>query len=331
MNTLTGRYEKEAAFYLKLKEELEALPPIFEEYYMSMRANRKAYSTIRVYIYNILHFAKFMNDGNIADTFYEDVTFCDIERYIISLETKKTNKGVQRMSDDALQQKWSSLNSFFSWLVKRKYIKENPTVAISRPKNNTEHEVTYLTKREIALLFKAVENNPNKVQSLRDYVLFNVALATGLRVSALTNINIDNIDFENNTIGVIEKRQKIREILVGTETIELIKKWIAVRNMEFPNDKSNALFLSKKDNRLSPDAANYALKNYCKEAGIQKKITMHKLRASTATNLAAAGIDLQTISYILGHSNTVVTSRYVAVLDKSKKNAQEALSNLLKV
>ena len=88
------------------------------------------------------------------------------------------------------------------------------------------------------------------------------------------------------------------------------------------------MFLSQKRGRLSGDAANDALKKYCMEAGIQKKITLHKLRASTATNLAAAKVDLQTIAYMLGHGNTAVTLRYTAILDENKKNAKEILDKL---
>ena len=199
---------------------------------------------------------------------------------------------------------------------------------VDRPKNNTEHQVTYLNKNEIARLFKAVENNPNKVMAVRDATLFGVAIATGLRAGALTNINIEDIDFENGVISVIEKRQKVREIPIGENTQSSIKEWIKIRNKAFSNVQSNALFLSQKNSRLSGDAANDALKKYCIEAGIQKKITLHKLRASTATNLAAAKVDLQTIAYILGHGNTAVTLRYTAILDENKKNAKDILDKL---
>ena len=328
MNNVAGRLEKETRFYNNMEKKLQDLPKIFSEYYTSMRANRKSFTTIGVYINNILHFANFVTKDDITSDFYKHITPSDVESYMISLETRETKDGVRRTGDDILQARWSSLNTFFSWLVKRKYIDNNPIVMVDRPKNQTEHKVTYLNKTEINRLFKAVEHNSNKVMAIRDMTLFSLAIATGLRASALLNINIEDIDFENGIISVIEKRKKVREIPIGENIQTALKEWIIVRNKKFEDISTTALFVSNKKDRLSGDAANDALKAYCKEAGIQKHITLHKLRASTATNLAAAKVDLQTIAYILGHSTTAVTLRYTAILDENKKNAKEILDKL---
>ena len=328
MNNTAGRLEKETRFYANMEEKLRDLPKIFSEYYTSMRANRKSYTTIGGYINNVLHFANFVTNENITNDFYKNITSSDVESYIISLETRETKNGIKRMGDDVLQMRWSSLNTFFSWLVKKGYIDSNPIIMVDRPKNQTEHKVTYLNKTEISRLFKAVERNPNRETGIRDMTLFSLAISTGLRASALLNINIEDIDFENGIISVIEKRKKIREIAIGENIQAALKEWIAVRNKKFKDIATTALFVSNKKDRLSGEAANDALKSYCKEAGIQKHITLHKLRASTATNLAAAKVDLQTIAYILGHSNTAVTLRYTAILDENKKNAKDILDKL---
>ena len=329
MNNVAGRLEKETKFYEGMEEKLKNLAPIFKEYYTYMRANRMSYSTIREYVNQALHFANFVTKDNISNDFYKNITPSDVENYIISLETRQTKNGIKRMGDDILQTRWSSLNKFFSWLVKRGYLQENPIQAVDRPGNNVERKITYLNKIEIGKLFKMVEKNPNKVVSLRDKALFSLAIATGLRASALTNINLDDFDWENKIVKVIEKRQKTREIPLGDNTINTLKEWIIVRNKEFSDVNSNALFISKKRNRLSGDAANDALKKYCEEAGIKKKITLHKLRASAATNLAAANVDIQTIGHILGHKSTATTLKYVAVLDESKKNAVGILDKMV--
>lgn len=328
MNNVAGRLEKETKFYANMEKKLQDMPKIFSEYYISLRANRKSYTTIGGYINNILHFAKFVTNEHITNDFYKNITSTDVESYIISLETKETKNGIRRMGDDVLQMRWSSLNTFFGWLVKRGYIDDNPIIMVDRPKNQTEHKVTYLNKTEISRLFKAVERNSNKEMGIRDMTLFSLAIATGLRASALLNINIEDIDFENGIINVIEKRKKVREITIGENIQATLKEWIAVRNKKFEGVATTALFVSNKKDRLSGEAANDALKAYCREAGIQKHITLHKLRASTATNLAAAKVDLQTIAYILGHGNTAVTLRYTAILDENKKNAKDILDKL---
>lgn len=329
MNNVSGRLEKETIFYEKIEKKLEDVAPIFNEYYTFMRANRMSYGTIREYINHILHFANFVTKENITNDFYKHVTPSNVESYIISLETRHTSNGIKRTGDDILQARWSSLNKFFGWLLKRKYISENPILVIDRPGNNVERKVIYLNKTEINKLFKAVNKNPNKIIALRDRALFSLAIATGLRASALTNINLEDFDWNNKIVKVIEKRQKVREIPLGDNTISILQEWIEVRNKEFTDVDSSALFLSQKRSRLSGDAGNDALKKYCEEAGIQKKITLHKLRASAATNLAAANVDIQTIGNILGHQSTATTLRYVAVLDESKKNAVNVLDKLV--
>lgn len=329
MNNVAGRLEKETQFYEKMKVKLQGMPKILSEYCTSMRANRKAYTTVGVYINNVLHFANFVCCGKIPEDFYKNITPGDVESYMISLETRETKNGTKRMGDDILQARWSSLNTFFEWLIQRGYIEKNPMRIVSRPKNNTEHKVTFLTKSEISKLFKAVDNNPNKVIAMRDKALFSLAISTGMRASAIVNINKEDIIWDDGIIKVIEKRQKVREIPIGENTINVLKEWISVRDKAFENFNSTALFVSQKNGRLSPDAANDALKKYCLEAGIQKRITLHKLRSSAATSLAAAKVDIQTIGNILGHRSTATTLRYVAVLDENKKNAVGILDKLV--
>lgn len=329
MSTLTGRLEKETQFYEKMDAKLKNLPPVINEYYISLRANRKAYTSINVYINNLLHFVNFACGDNIKNDFYKTIVVTDIERYFISLETKKTSSGTKRMGDDVLQQRWSSLNHFFNFLLTRKYIDENPIAGVSRPKNNTEHQVTFLTKVEINKLLKATDNNPNKVMGLRDKTIISLALATGLRISAMINLNIQDIDFDNGIINVIEKRQKVRSIAIGANVKKMLQHWIQVRNKEYGNVASNALFLSRQKNRISPDALNEMLAKYCDEIGLGKHITFHKLRSSAACQLAKAGLPVKAIAKQLGHSNISITMRYIDVFKEDEEKVLNVLDGLV--
>ena len=327
MERINGRLEKEEQFYQKIDKKLSDLPTVFNEYYISMRANRKSYTTMNVYINNILHFARFVTKDNITEDFYKKITPTDVESYMISLETRKTKDGIKRTGDDILQARWSSLNYFFSWLVKREYIKSNPILTVERPKNQTEHKVTYLSKVEINKLLRAIEKNPSRIASLRDKTVISLALATGLRVSALVNINLEDIDFENNVISVIEKRKKVREIYIGENTKELLKAWIRVRNKEYGDLDTSALFISRNHCRLSIFAVEDMLIKYCDEAGI-KRITPHKLRASAACALAKNNIPVKAIARQLGHNNISTTMRYIDVFNEDSEKAKGILDNL---
>ena len=327
MNNIAGRLEKETQFYERMKIKLQGLPKILSEYCTSMRANRKSYTTVGVYINNVLHFANFVGDGVINEDFYKDITPGDVESYMISLETRQTKNGIQRTGDDILQARWSSLNTFFEWLMQREYIDKNPIKVVNRPKNNTEHEVTYLNKTEINKLLRAIEKNSNTVVAMRDKTFISLALATALRVSALVNININDIDFENGVINVIEKRQKIRSINIGDNIIAMLKEWVDVRNKEFADVDSPALFLSQKRSRWSVYAVGDMLTKYCEEAGITR-ITPHKLRASSACALARNNIPVKAIAKQLGHNNISTTMKYIDVFKEDAEKSKNILDNL---
>ena len=328
MKNLTGRLEKEELFYQKINEKLKDLPTVLNEYYISMRANRKSYTTIGVYINNVLHFARFITNDNITDNFYKGITQTDVEQYMISLETKRNSKGVTRTGDDILQARWSSLNNFFDWLVKKKYVDVNPIQLVERPKNNTQHQVTYLTKTQINKLLKATDSNPSEVMAIRDRTIISLALATALRVSALVNINIEDIDFNNNVINVIEKRQKVRTIPFGEQTKKMLKEWIGVRREAFSDVDTDALFVSQKKGRISVDSIGDLLAKYCDEANIQR-ITPHKLRATAACMLAKNDIPIKAIAKQLGHNNITTTMRYIDVFNEDMEKTKNILDNLV--
>lgn len=325
----SGRLEKELQAEKKMKIILKELPEIFSEFYYSMRASKKSYTTMTVYVRYVKNFMDFITEDKPSNDFYKTVTGSDIEQYLISLETREVNGKTVRTGDSIQATRWSALNTFFDFLVnKKEYLNKNPMAKTDRPTINTEHKITYLTESEIAQLIKAIDNNPDVLMAHRDKTIISLFLATGLRVGALININVEDIDFDNNVIHVIEKRQKVRDIPFGDRTNKLLKSWIEARNKAFKDIDNEALFLSQKKNRISVDAISDMIKKYADDAGIKKHITPHKMRSSTATNLAKKGASIQTIANMLGHANIATTQRYVAVLDEEKAKAVKALDNL---
>lgn len=325
---MNGRLEKEIIAERKMQKKIAILPQIFSEYYVYLRAAKKTYTTIDVYINYIIHFAKFLDNKNIAEDFYKQVTTVDIERYIISLETKYINGQLIRIGSDIQCARWSGLNTFFDFLVKRNYITVNPVTKTTRPKNTTEHTVTYLTKIEIKKIMNEVDKNPSHTIALRDKTIIALALSTGMRVGAITNLNVQDINFEEQTISVIEKGNKSRQISIGENTIVLLNEWLKTRNMVYVNIDTDALFISQKNVRISSKAVGDMIKRYTLSAGINKHITPHKFRSSAATNLAASGVSIQAIGKQLGHNNIATTQRYVDVLKEEKEKTIKVLDNL---
>ena len=323
-----GRLEKELQAEIKMKEVLATLPKVFTEFYYSLRASKKSYTTMNAYVRYVKEFMNFITDNKPAEDFYKTIAPEDVERYLISLETKEVNGQIVRTGDSIQAAKWSALNTFFDFLVnKKEYLTKNPMDKTERPIINTEHDVTYLTPEEVQSLLRAVDSEKSMVMAARDRTMICLFLSTGLRVSALTNINIEDIDFDNNVIKVIEKRQKIREIQFGEKTKDLLQAWIETRKKFFPDIDTTALFVSQQKQRITRQTVLHLVKKYADMAGIKKNISPHKLRSTAATNLASQGCHIQTIKKIMGHGSISTTQRYVAVLEKDKEEAISILDS----
>lgn len=325
---MNGRLEKEIKANKKMQEKLMHLPPIFTEFYYYLEGEGKSYTTLINYVHHNIDMMNFVTNGIRDDEFYLNVKAMDINRYMASIRVKEIDGHVLRVGDDIRAARWTSLKTFFEFLKNNEYIAENPVDKTKRPKIKTEHKVTYLTKEEIKRVLDNIRLIATERSKSRDLCIVSLALSTGLRVSAITQINIADIDFTNNTIKVIEKGNKVRVIKFGYNLSALIWEYLADRNKYFPGVETDALFLSRCKKRMSTQSVRDLVEKYtqCIQG---KHITPHKLRASAATNLAASGVSIQAIAEVLGHDNIQTTRRYVKVLDEEAQQAMEALDSLI--
>lgn len=324
---MNGRMEQENKAKEKMDKKLSKLPRIFTAFYDWMDAREKSFTTMNNYINHVVEFMNFFTKGKKDENFYKKVTDSDIEKFISSLRRKNINGEEVRMGDDIRAAKWSSLNTFFKFLHQKKYIDENPMLLTERPKVKTEHTVTYMTSHEIESVFKRINDESRPMTRNRDACILALGLGTGLRVSAMVNINIEDVDFISNTIKVIEKGNKTREIAFGNNLRNMILVWIKDREIYFNGTETGPLFMSQLKERMSVDSVERLVKKYTSH--LSKKITPHKLRSSAAMNLHGAGVDILTIASILGHENVTTTQRYTRAFDENKKEATNILDKLI--
>ena len=325
---MNGRLERELRAEEKMMARLKNLPSIFTEFYNTLVADGKTYTTLNNYINHNVDFMNYVTNNRPNNRFYKAIKATKINQYMTSIRRKDINGTIIRTGDDICAARWTSLKAFFQFLKDFDYIEENPMEKTNRPKIRTEHKVTYLTREEIDTVLNEIRTNSTESKRSRDLCLVSLALSTGLRVSAITQINIEDIDFTNYSIKVVEKGNKIRAINFGDNLAQLINQCIEDRDTYFPNAESNALFLSQWKRRMTTQAVRDLVAKYT--SGIQgKHITPHKLRASAATNLAASGVSIQAIAKVLGHENIQTTRRYVEVLDAETNKATNVLDNLI--
>ena len=324
---MAGRIEKEHEAREKMNKKLEELPVIFTLFYNWMDARDKTYTTMDKYISHTADFMNFFTKGKKNDTFYKNVTDNDIERYMVSIRTRNINVEEIEVGDEIRAARWSSLNTFFKFLSQKKYIDNNPMLQTERPKVRTKHTVTYMTQEEIRSVFERIEKEARPMVKNRDMCIVAVGLSTGLRVSAITNIDVEDIDFRENTIKVIEKGRKTRFIKFAENLRNIILVWMKDREIYFNGEVTGPLFVSQLKGRMSVDSVQRIVEKYTNH--LPKHITPHKLRSSAAMNLYSNGVGILTIASVLGHENVSTTQRYTSAYDEEKENATNILDNNL--
>lgn len=323
---MSGRIEHENKLRDKIDKRLQTLPTIFTDFYNYMEADQKSYATMQHYIDYVADFMDEVAQDNKTE-FYKYVTVPQIREYIISLRRRVENGKEVKNSDSIQATRWSAINAFFTFLVMDDYIDINPMTKTKRPKNKKEKPIVYLEQDEINSIIDRIkaESKPQFVN--RDLAIITLGVGTGIRVGALVQINVDDIDFKENTIHVIEKGGKERYLRFGTNARNILSAWLIDRATYFEDADTDALFISQWRKRLTVEGVRKLIDKYAD--GINgKHVTAHSMRKSAATNLAKAGVDIQTIADILGHQSVTTTQKYAAVLEQNKQQATDALDNL---
>ncbi len=324
---MNGRLEKENIAKQRMQKKLSDLPEILTAFYNWMDAREKSYTTMDNYINHVVEFMNFVTKGKKDDKFYTKVTDSDIEKYMILIRKRIINGQEEEVGDDIRAAKWSSLNTFFKFLSQKKYITENPMLLTERPQIRTKHTITYMTPKEIESVFKRIQKEARPTVKNRDTCIVALGISTALRVSAIVNINVEDIDFKTSTIKVIEKERKTRQIKFSENLRNILLIWLKDRELYFGGEETGPLFITQMKTRMSDDTVRNIVKKYTDH--LPKHITPHKLRSSAAMNLYSEGVDILTIASLLGHENVTTTQRYTRAYDEDKQNATNILDNLI--
>lgn len=324
---MSGRYEKDMAFENKTKLKLQNEPAILTEYYYSLIGSGKSYATVYNYICYIINFLNFINHKKHKEDFYTSVKPVNINKYIASLRTKTVNGEIKKTSDSIRTLHWSALNSFFQFLIPE-YININPVSFTKRPQMKDNPNVTYLNQDEITLILKNVEDNAKERFKNRDLCILKLGFSTGLRVSAIVQIDIDDIDFVNNQIKVTEKGDRDEYVMFGDRVKDQLIAWLEDRKKYFKNCRTNALFISQRNVRMSTDGIRKIITKYT-DGITDKHITPHVMRHSCATNLYEKTGDIYLCASQLNHRNVATTQRYAEISKSRKIEAANILDDLI--
>ncbi|MBF0226076.1 MAG: site-specific tyrosine recombinase XerD [Desulfobacterales bacterium] len=214
-----------------------------------------------------------------------------------------------------------SMRGFYNFLKNEKIIKSDPTKIIDLPKSSLKLP-DVLSELDIVALLDA--SNSEKPTGIRDGAMIELLYASGLRVSELTNIKIQDINLEAGFMKVLGKGSKERIVPIGSYAKEKIKNYLDyVRNSLLKNYKSNYLFIARAGKPMTRQSFWKIIKKYALKAGIKKKISPHSLRHSFASHLLEGGADLRSIQIMLGHVDISSTQIYTHVANEHLRKVHD--------
>ena len=218
----------------------------------------------------------------------------------------------KKFSPRTIKRKFSSLSSYFNFLLDRRIIKNNPLNGVFTPKiPKILPEI--LTIEEINNIFLATESSKNEILSLRDRCILEMLYSSGLRVSEVCELKINNIQFDLDLIRFFGKGSKERIIPLTYYARKWLKKYLSEsRKILSSRSKrsSNYVFLSNNGLSLTRMAIWLSVKKYVNSAGVLKKISPHTFRHSFATHLIDGGANLIEVQALLGHADISTTEIY---------------------
>lgn len=315
---MKGRLEHSLQIENNIKEILSTLPQYVTEYYYEFKSGRQP-TACREYIRKIAKFLYFIDSSDIKHIKASEITKFDITRFLDSIEYVTDNNGNKKQSSLSYRKCYHSvLKSFFDFLLENDYITENPMNKIKRVRGEDFINRKFLDESDLKDVLLAVECGAGNRRSVamqykwksRDRAIMMLFMQTGIRETALSEINVEDIDFENHIIkSIIEKGHKDKMFTMSSQLEKAIIDWLADR--EYIVNNEDALFISKSKTRMTQKSLSNIVEKYTKEA-LGYSVTPHKLRASFANiMLEKTDENIYVVQQLLGHARTETTKIYL--------------------
>ena len=258
--------------------------------YLEIEKNYSPHTVLN-YRLDLEDFKKFLGEGiNL-----EKIDYLLLRKYLALMKEKG-------LSSRSVNRRLSTLRSFFRFLTREGLLKTNPMLSLSSPKQEKRLPL-FMTEEEVSRLIEAT--HPKDEMGLRDKAILETFYSSGLRISELVGLDIEDIDFISGIVKVLGKGRKERITPIGDSALLAIRAYLEKRKKE-----QAALFLNKNKSRISTRGVRNIVSKYIHRAGIKQGVSAHTLRHSFATHLLNRGADLRSVQELLGHVNLSTTQIY---------------------
>lgn len=273
---------------------------LVSEFLNYIRNKNYSLNTIISYINDLYYFHEFV----MMD--FDKVKYDDIRDYLEYLNLKKEKS-------TSVSRKISSLKSFYKFLYKNDYMdkKDYPLVKVTYPKKEKKLP-KFLYYND---LLEIINESSKDKDGVRDRLIIEMLYATGVRVSELVNIKLNDIDFNNKRIIVCGKGNKERIVYYGDYAEEVLNKYLKTHVRK----NNNYLFLNSKGEQITDGGIRYIIDNIMKKLSIKTHVTPHVLRHTFATDMLNNGCDIKIVQELLGHSSLKATEIYTHVTNEHLK------------
>jgi integrase/recombinase XerD len=266
----------------------------------------KGYSqnTLAAYRNDLSQFADYL-EGRVSG--WDEVGRDVIIDYIMAM------KSDQEYASSTVARKVAAIKSFFHYLVNRGDLEDDPTATLDSPKVRKRLPKAISPESMEQLLAEPAREQTPK--ALRDRALLEVLYATGLRVTELVSLNVDDVNLASNTVRVVRSRDKRERLVpIHARAIDPLQDYLERGRMQLLRDPEEpALFLNHRGQRLTRQGLWLIVKHYVREVGIVEDVTPHTLRHTFAAHLLDNKADLEYVQELLGHANISTTQVYAQV------------------
>lgn len=346
---------KQKSFYedreIKCIENTErifkTLPYYVEDFFIGVELRTSALTRLN-YAYDLRVFFDFLNkkifrDKPIADIELSDldkISSTDIEYFLSYLSNYQINGKRERCTETGKARKLSTLRAFYKYFFNKNMLIANTPTKVSMPKIHDKEIIRLDTSgrvNEISEMLYIVETGSgltkkqmafHNVTKIRDSAIVTLFLGTGIRISELVGLNLEDIDFNSNSFVVTRKGGNRAVLYFNDEVASALDEYVTLRKSDkkIPKDEK-ALFVSLQNRRISVRQVQELVKKYAKIVSPLKKITPHKLRSTFGTNLYRQTGDIYIVADCLGHKDVNTTKKhYAAISDDIRKKAARSLN-----
>ena len=320
-----------------LRELLTELPPFCQEFFRGIQ-NDTMVRTRYAYAFDLRIFFRFLvQQPEFSDKTVSTLTLADLDKVTtttvedflsyISYYTDEDNKEYIN-GERAKARKLSTLRAFYKYFCRKEKLSTNAPSLVNQPAIH-DKAIVRLEPNEVANLLDTVQSGEgltdkqkqfHKRTQARDLAILTLFLGTGIRISELVGINMDDINFSENEFSIIRKGGNQDILVFGDEARTALLNYMLEREqMNAAEGHEEAMFLSLQNKRLTVRAVEYLVKKYASIVTPQKRISPHKLRSTYGTNLYRETGDIYLVADVLGHKDVNTTRKHYAAVSEDRR------------